>query len=164
MLILIGSRALKLRVGSAMTRKCIDFDYVGTEQEANEWIAANYDRVNGKRVYSEMNGKKLIVEGTTMVEFDIVESGTSNELLVDLVKNDSETVETDFGLIPSLNILFAIKDSHKYKKFGNESDSIFWKTAMDWHLMKRMGCVIEDKHKEFHKLREQESYIAQKAP
>lgn len=164
-LVLIGSRALKLRIGSAMTRKPLDFDFVvSSRDEADAWIESNYNKVGGRRAYEENNGRKVIVEGDTMVEFDIATAGSSDEMLIDLVKKDGDYIETSFGLIPSLDILFAIKDSHKYKKFGNTSDHVFWKTAQDWFLMKHMGATIRPELVEFHKLREQESYMAQRHP
>jgi hypothetical protein len=147
-----------------MRRVPLDFDFVATQEEADAWIASNYEKVGGKRVYTEKDGRKVIVEGDTMVEFDIVSAGSSDEMLVDLVKADKDTLETSFGMIPKLNTLFAIKDSHKYKKFGSSLNNHFWKTAIDWHTMKRMGCVIEDGYKDFHKLREKESYATQAHP
>jgi len=164
-LVLIGSRAMKLRLGSAMKRAPLDFDFVvSSRDEANAWIASNYDRVGGRRVYEENNGRKVIVEGDTMVEFDIAVPGSSDELLIDLVKEDGDYMETSFGMVPSIDLLWTTKDAHKYKKFGNTSDATFWKHASDWYLMKHMGATIRPELVEFHKLREQESYATQKHP
>lgn len=151
-IVLIGSRALALRLGSAMHRRCVDFDFVATREEADAWVAANYDRVGGRRVYEE--GRKLIVEGDTMVEFDVVFPNSSDELLIELVKNDKDTLETSFGLVPSIDTLFCLKSSHRFMK----NSPHFWKTFQDFHAMKRIGAKIRPEHQEFLSLREKETY------
>jgi hypothetical protein len=162
-LILIGSRSAKLRMGDAFARPCVDFDFVCTREEYEQWIKINKDKVGPAEIYPEMNGDKMIVKGTgSICEFEFIKPGSSNELLLDLVKNDKETIETKFGKIPSLPTLFAIKNSHRFKKFSDSKG--FWKTAIDWHTMKHFGAVIKEEHKEFCKLREKESYAAQKHP
>src|SRR6202044_290613 len=46
----------------------------------------------------------------------------------------------------------------------DKSSSGFWKTANDFHLMKRLGAHIRPEYGEFYKLRQKESYAAQKHP
>src|ERR1700679_1474507 len=41
---------------------------------------------------------------------------------------------------------------------------MFWETANDYHLMKRMNARIRPEYEEFYKLRQKESYAAQKHP
>ena len=94
----------------------------------------------------------------TPCEFEIITPGTSTELLVDLVENDPETIDTPFGKVPSLDLLFTIKDSHKFKKFETPRGCAnFYKTAIDWHVMNKMGAKVRDEYKAFHALREKES-------
>src|SRR5258708_6032261 len=129
-MILIGSRAASLRLGQAFTRKCVDFDWVCTQEEFDFWMEKNSAKVNPTKVYQQPEFHKIIVEGSTNCEFEIIQPGSSNELLVGLVENDPETIDTMFGKIPNLDLLFTIKDAHKYKKFHTSSHG-FWKTAID---------------------------------
>jgi hypothetical protein len=163
-LILIGSRAAKLRLGDVFTRPCTDFDWVATKEEFDQWMETSSHKVNPTKVYELPEFHKWIVESkSTPCEFEIITPGHSSELLRDLVENDPTTIETPFGLIPNLDVLFTIKDSHKYKKFQQSSNG-FWKTAIDWTIMKHMGAYVRPEYQEFSKLRQQESYAGQKHP
>jgi hypothetical protein len=164
-MLLIGSRALALRMPQALSRKPLDFDWVCSKEEYDQWFKLNEHKIKPISVYSEMDGTKMIVKGEDNVicEFDFVQPGSSNDLLTKLVDKDPQTIDTSFSKVPSASLLFAIKDAHKYKKF-NSSAANFWKHTIDWHCMKKLGCVIKDEHKEFHKLRQKESYAAQKHP
>lgn len=160
-LILIGSRALNLRAPNLLKRSALDFDFIGSKEDCHNWIDLNKDKINPTEIIESEN--KIILKGDSICEFDIIQPGSSNELLLDLVKSDSETIKTTFGLIPNLDLLFTIKSSHKYKKFTNDS-SIFWKTLIDYHMMKEAGAKIRPEYEAFHKLREKASYAAQKHP
>ena len=132
-MLLIGSRALRIVEPRAIHRKPLDFDFIGTRDEFNSWVENNSDKIEMKRSY-EISPNKMVLEGTTMVEFEIVQPGSSSELLIDLVKNDPNTIDTKFGLVPSLNLLFAIKSSHRFKKFSTDAGArMWWKTLIDWH-------------------------------
>lgn len=161
-MILIGSRALALRMPQALMRKPMDFDFVCTQEEYENWMEVNCDKITITKEYDvEANGTiKHIVEANTPCEFEIVKEGTSSSLLKELVEKDPETVDAGvFGLIPSKNLLFAIKDSHKFKKFETgRGVANFWKSAIDWHSMKYLGAEIKDEHQEFIKLRSSETY------
>lgn len=149
-MILIGSRALALRSPHLLHRKPLDFDFVCTRQEYDVWLEKNAHKVNPKKIYAE-GARKQIVEGDTNCEFEITEPGTSTELFADLVQRDPTTIETSFGLVPSLNLLFTLKASHRYLK----NSPHFWKTAEDYHTMKRAGAqAIPD----LLSLREKETY------
>ena len=165
-MLLIGSRALLLRNADCLSRAPMDFDFIGSQEEYDQWYQTNVDKIKPTQVYQENNNTKWIVRNEkTICEFQIVQPGSSDELLVDLVKNDKETLETSFGSIPSLSILWVIKDSHRYKKFDtNAGAAAFWKTAIDWHMMKRAGAEMKPEYEAFSKLRQQESYAAQKHP
>ena len=153
-MILIGSRALYLRCKQALMRKPVDFDFVATRQEADKWIAANQTKVGAEKIYPEKNGEKLIVEGATNVEFEIVHPGTSSEMLYKMVQGNPESIETPFGWVPTFDMLFTLKASHKYLK----NSPHFWKTVADYHIMKRLGATIRPEYQEFFKLREKETY------
>ncbi len=146
-MILVGSRALKLRAGTILGRDPKDFDFIGHESEVNTWLP----RVGGKQ-YRE--GNKIIAEGETPCEFDLITPGSSNELLNDLVKGDDETFETSFGLVPNLDLLFTLKSSHRHKK----NSPHFWKNLRDYHRMKGAGAKVRPEYQAFLKLREKETY------
>lgn len=160
-MILIGSRAFQLRAPSVLNRNCVDFDWVCTQPEFDKWLQETSHKVSPTKVYELPQFHKWIVEGSTNCEFEIITPNTSSELLSTLV--DAEWLETSFGFIPPLDLLFAIKDSHKYKKFHLQANG-FWKTAIDWHMMKSLGATIRPEYQEFHKLRQSEAYAGQKHP
>lgn len=148
-MILIGSRALALRAPKLLARKPVDFDFVSEYHEADQWIRDN------NRIFNRVEGTKLIsTDQNPPIEFEIVTSGSSNELLESMVDN---SMTTPFGRIPNLDTLFTLKSSHKHKK----NSPHFWKTASDYHRMKGAGAKILP---ELHALREKESYAAQSHP
>lgn len=165
-MLLIGSRALKLRCPQAIKREPGDFDFVCTLDEFHQWMEKESNKVNPTKVYELPEYNKWIVESANVgsnCEFEIIKPGTSNELLVDLVYGDKESVETSLGLVPSIHFLLSIKNTHRFKKFES-SMSGFWKCALDWHMMRRAGAVIKDEHLPMVKLREQETYSKQIHP
>ncbi len=153
-MILIGSRALALRAPGALHRKPLDFDWVCTQAEYDEWMEKNSHKINPTKIYPVNEGKKMVVEGDTNCEFEFIEPGTSNELLNELVSKDPETIQTPFGMVPSFDMLFTIKSSHKYLK----NSPHFWKTLLDYHVMKQMGAKVRPEYEAFLKLREKETY------
>jgi hypothetical protein len=146
-MILIGSRALKLRAGGLLDRTPVDFDFVASADRAWDWL--NDNERTGLGQYG-----KIISEGEPPVEFDLVTKGSSNDWLDNNVGYD---MVTPFGRVPSLDILFTIKSSHKYRKDSPH----FWKTLRDYHRMRAAGAKIIP---ELHKMREAESYAGQKHP
>ncbi len=158
-MILIGSRALALRALALreprlLARSPKDFDFVCTKEEFDSWLETQSAKVGPTKIYPEQDGKKMIVEGRTNCEFEIIQPGTSSEMLSDLVKSDKETVETPFGLVPNLDLLFTIKTSHRYLR----NSPFFWKTVVDWHTLRAAGAEVREEYKPFLKLREKETY------
>ena len=154
-MILIGSRALKLRAYSLFKRAPKDFDFIATQDEVTTWLSKNLSKFKHFKAYS-LEGKhdKYIVEGDSICEFELVKPNTSTEMLVDLVQSDKDTIETSFGLLPSLDMLFTIKSTHRHLK----NSPFFWKNLSDYHLMKQMGAVVRPEFQDFLKLREKETY------
>ncbi len=147
-MLLIGSRALLFRAPNLLSKPPLDFDFIGNQGEILSWIK---DQNLGTH---ENIDNKIIVRASPPCEFEITEPGKSAELLIDLVKSDTKTIKTEFGLIPNLNLLFTLKASHKFLK----NSPHFWKTAIDYHKMKMFGCKILPEYEEFFKLREKETY------
>ena len=157
-MLMIGSRAASLRMPN-FPRKCVDFDWICTKEEFDSWLNKNQEKVGATKIYELPEFNKWIVEGQTNCEFEIIKPGTSAELLDKLVKEDPETLETPFGLVPSISAIFAIKDSHKYKKFETPRGCANWyKHAIDWHMMRNAGAEIKPEYQEFVKLRSKETY------
>lgn len=151
-MILVGSRALVLRAPRLCTRAPKDFDFVCTQDEFNNWMEKNSAKINPSKVYPEKN--KMIVEGSTNCEFEITAPDTSTQMLIDLVESDPETLDTPFGKIPNVDMLFTIKSSHKYLK----NSPHFWKTMVDYRILKHAGAVVRPEYATFLKLREKETY------
>jgi hypothetical protein len=137
-------------------RKPLDFDWICTQEEYETWVKKNSAKVNPTKIYELPEHHKWIVEGSTNCEFEIIAPNTSSALVNNFI--DDEWLETPFGWIPPLDFLFTIKDSHKHKKFETPRGcASFYKTAIDWHVMTKLGAKIRDEYKEFHSLRERES-------
>lgn len=152
-MILIGSRALSLRAPSALHgRRPVDFDFVCTKAEFDAWCEKNKEKVHAKKIYSVKDETKWIVEGDSNCEFDMIQPGNSNDLMDKLVRQDC--IETPFGMVPNLDMLFTIKSSHKYLK----NSPHFWKTVQDYHVLRRAGCTVRPEYQEFFSLREKETY------
>lgn len=151
-MILVGSRALKLRAPMLLKRDPLDFDWVSSMDEYESWLNKNSYKINPKSIYPQKN--KMIIEGDTNCEFEIIKDGTSSDLLNKIVSSDKDTIETSFGLIPNIDILFTIKSSHKYLK----NSPHFWKTLIDYHMMKFYGAKVRPEYQEFLSLREKETY------
>lgn len=158
-MILIGSRALALwsqamKMPGLLLRKPVDFDFVCTKTEFDSWMEKNSSKVGLTKVYPIKDGAKMIVEGATNCEFEISSPGTSTEMLINLVEGGAGSIETDFGWIPTLDMLFTIKSSHKYLK----NSPFFWKTLLDYHVMKAAGAKVRPEYEAFLKLRQKETY------
>lgn len=154
-MILIGSRALFIRNKKLLNRDPNDFDFLAEENEAIEWLEKNKTNIGSNKIYYTESRNKLISEGDSNIEFELSRPGSSTEQLISLVKNDPETLSYGkFGLVPNLDILFLIKASHRYSKDSPH----FWKTMMDYHIMKKAGCKIREEYKELLALREKETY------
>lgn len=156
-MILIGSRALALRCPQALMRKPVDFDWVCTLSEYEAWMEKNSHKVKPTKVYQEECKQglyKMIVEGGTNCEFEIIDPEKSSGILQKIVEGNSESLETPFGWVPPFDMLFTIKQSHRYLR----NSPHFWKTLADWHLMRKLGAQVRPEYEAFLKLREKETY------
>jgi hypothetical protein len=153
-MILIGSRALKLRASYLLDRPCIDFDFICYQEQYEQWMKDNSHKIEPSKITFLESKNKMIVEGKVNCEFELVKEGTSSKLFYDLVEQDDSTIQTPFGMIPNLDLLFTLKSSHKYLK----NSPYFWKTLVDYHKMKMVGATVKPEYKDFLKLREKETY------
>lgn len=148
-MILIGSRALQIRAPGILNKAPVDFDYISSKNEALNFIEKYKIKETPEYIDS-----KIIIRRDPPIEFEDIDLRPSSKLFYDIVKSDSETIETKFGLIPNLDLLFTLKSSHKYLK----NSPFFWKTAIDYHKLKEIGCKIRPEYLEFFKMREKETY------
>lgn len=153
-MLLIGSQALKRVAPELMEREPKDFDLIATHAEFKEFVKRN----NFDMVVPQSAGSKMICRGPRMlpVEVEIAWPGTSAEMLLNLIEGEEvfvETINSNVKVAP-LNVLFALKASHRYKK----NSVHFLKTMRDYKAMKAAGASVTDELKEFYKLREKETY------
>lgn len=148
-MLLIGSRAMVFRAPKLLQHQPKDFDFIGYKDEIHSWL----DNNNVKEEREEVDGK-VIVRAAPPCEFEDAGQRPSSQMLIDIVTKDPKTLKTDFGMVPTFDVLFALKASHKYLK----NSPHFWKTAIDYHRMKDMGATIRPELTEFFKLREKETY------
>lgn len=147
-MILIGSRALAIRAPELLNRAPKDFDFISRENEAQDFVKSfglDFKRESGKIIAEDCDSP---------CEFELIETRPSNEIFESLVKQDPNTLSTNFGLVPNINLLFTLKASHRYLK----NSPYFWKTVRDYHVLKHAGVTILPEYQEFFKLREQETY------
>lgn len=141
----------------ALTRKPLDFDWVCTREEYDDWLINNAHKIQNAELIREecRQGEcKRIVKGSSICEFEIIQDGKSSAILKELVEGNSESIETPFGWVPTFDMLFTIKQSHRYLK----NSPHFWKTLADWHIMRRLGAQVRPEYQEFLKVREAETY------
>lgn len=150
---------ISFKAPQILNRRPLDFDFICTRDEYDYWIDKNLSKINPTKMYA-ISDSKLVVEGSTNCEFELIVPGTSSELLSNLVANDDQSLDTPFGLVPSFDLLFTIKQSHRFLKDSPH----FWKTAIDWHRMRLAGAVVRSEYNEFLKLRETETYAKQNHP
>ena len=152
-MILLGSFALFYANQALLDRTPSDIDYLCTQEQLDQWIAIN-------KVTPELleNGSLVAKIDDIIFEFDVVKSGKSSELLYNFIDSDPNTTICDLGRVPSLNVLFAIKTSHRFRK----NSPHFWKTLFDWHKMKKAGATVTSDLEGFVKMRSSE--VAQATP
>ena len=88
-------------------------------------------------------------------DYHIPNSG-STKLIYDFVLNSKNSTIQNGFLLPSLDVLYAIKMSHRFKKTNRISE--FEKTLSHILLMEKNGAKITDDLKEIYKTRMEETY------
>jgi hypothetical protein len=143
-----------------LNRKPKDFDWICTRQDYEDFLKKNDSLIEPTEIYS-INESKIIVKGKNnlICEFNFAENGNTNEEFCDLVLNDKNTLKTELGLIPSLDLLFTLKKSHRYLK----NSPHFFKNFFDYHRMKSIGANSFS-FSDFLKRREKETYANIKLP
>lgn len=149
-MVLIGSKAIKFHIPT--WRNPVDIDLVGTYEEVEELqkslpIAATYPINGGSSVYIKTTDKVII-------EVEVAWEGSRAEKLIKFVKEDENTFFTDELMIPSLDVLYMLKCSHRYLKDSPH----FKKTLDDILLLRSFGAKIRPEHQEFYEERMRDTY------
>jgi hypothetical protein len=151
-MILIGSLALQAHVAH-LVRPTADEDLVGTYDE----IMAYRKNINAKVCYPINSGKSIYMRrvGGLIVEAEVAWPDSMAERLIKFVESQSDNIVMANGtLVPSLDVLYLLKMSHRYKKDSPH----FKKTLDDIMFMRMLGAKIRPEHEEFFKQREKETY------
>ncbi len=130
-------------------------DLVGEFDEIQAYVRALPGGVTEARPFQ--GGKKYMARDRLGVvhEFEIAWEGTTGASLIELVEGDPGTIRIPTGqLVPSLDLLYALKMSHRYLKDSPH----FLKTMRDIHRMRAAGCRIRDEHREWYSARVRETY------
>ena len=145
MLALIGSHALRHYTDIGRTPK--DIDLIGTYNDVMDFVS-NVGPV--KACYPIQGGAKYVVK----TEQDIIEAEIAwpGSLAERLLAHISVETPANYLAIPSLDVLYTLKMSHRYLK----NSPHFLKTMRDIHLMRSFGAKVHDPV--FLKDREKETY------
>lgn len=153
MIAVIGSQAIDIK------RKSVDIDIVGSVAACNKFARKNLNTILEQ--YPSTNGKKIIYKGdgciipnSNIIEAEITKRGSSADKLFKLIMADHSTQFKDGIAYASLDVCYMLKMSHRFRK----NSVHFHKTMRDILVMRSLGAVIRDEHREFFKEREKETY------
>jgi hypothetical protein len=150
-MILVGSRATEIRAPQLLQRAPLDTDFLCSEEDYFKFC----EKMGISEEFVQTVGNSRVVKvGNSIFEFSICAPGDSTEQIIEWVEKDQNSISASFGKIPTLDVLFLLKSSHRFRKDSPH----FWKTAADYHKMKIAGAKIPDELLHVHKLREKETY------
>lgn len=148
MLAIIGSLALSNY--TKLDRSPSDIDLVGDYDE----IVAFMKKINCTTIYPIDEGKKLVGKSKdVIVEAEITWENSSAAELYALIADDPNSTQTDNLMFASLDMLYALKMTHRFKK----NSPHFLKTMRDIQLMRQLGASIKDEHRAFYNRRKKET-------
>lgn len=155
-LVLVGSRALSFRAPNLLRRNPMDWDFIGTAEGREKWKEQNLPNLHVKEIRDIDETHQAILAHEGIFEFEIAKEGSNVEHFLALVAEDKETaIDSKTGIAcPSLDILFALKASHRYLK----NSPFFWKTLSDYHALKLVGAKIRPEWNDWFQQREKETY------
>lgn len=148
-MLLIGSRALEYYI--SLNRKPKDIDVICSYVEYDNWLKKQQNIIS---CYPIDDAKKIIVKTNLAIfEFEISWESSTAKKLLELIVNDQLNRYSIYH-IPSLDVLYAIKMSHRFLK----NSPHFLKTMNDILMMRKLGVKIPDYLKEWFVQREKETY------
>lgn len=170
-MLLVGSNAFGLVTPQLFAREPADIDLIGTFDETQAFIKT----LGRKSSFPIEKGKKMLVlrQGYLPIEIEIAWPGTSAEMLLKSETCRWRTIGELDGhvgltlwsnlysegltrgiLVPDLDVLYALKLSHRYLKDSPH----FRKTMLDIQKMRKIGVIVPDELRDFLKFREKETY------
>lgn len=151
---LLGSKALEHCINyiNYIGRTPNDMDILGTFDD----IQTFHKSIHIKSCYPFEDGKKYFAKDVSgnIYESEIAWPDSNSERLLKLIKDDPDTGYINGFMIPSLDVLYMLKMSHRYKK----NSPHFLKTMNDIHMMRKWGAKIRPEHEEFYKERMKVTY------
>lgn len=144
-IVVIGSNAINKHIKD-FRLKPSDFDILGKESYLKEYIEKLTEL---KKCYPVKDGKFFMEEqNNTKHEYDIIDNNKTKTNLYNYIINDKNSITEGNKIYPSLNVLYAIKNSHRYKK----NSPHFLKTLNDIKCLKEQhNCIIPEDFKELFK-------------
>ncbi len=153
MLALLGSKALMYYTN--IGRVPVDMDLLGTYEDCQAYIKELGKRERILQNFPADSGKKIIVKtDKQIIELEVAWPDSCSEALLKLIEDDPYTWNIQGFLIPTLDVLYMLKESHKYRK----NSPFFLKTMRDIQLMRKLGAKIPEQYKEWFAWREKETY------
>lgn len=151
MYVVIGSLAMNKRLGNVRNPK--DYDIICSKSDADVFVEQM--KTVGKFEMVNASDKKYLCKlNDTHYEFEFAEMSESGKRILDYVKNDENTIKQNDFLFPSLDFLYMLKMSHRFKGSPH-----FLKNMNDIHLMRKNGAKIEGNLVELLKVREKDTYV-----
>lgn len=149
-MILIGSKAIKFHVPE--WREPLDTDLVGAYEEAEKYQKAYKPKVcypidSGNSIYMKASDGQI-------TEIEVAWEGSRADKLIKFVEDQVDTVEWLGVKVPSLDVLYMLKMSHRYKKDSPH----FKKTLDDILALRKLGAKIRSEHQEFYEQRMKDTY------
>lgn len=156
-MLLIGSHAMNYWTAGMSSigveqRKPVDTDYVGTYDEIVNFANVHRPKVN----YPINSGRSVFMRTASgIVEHEVAWPDSRAERLIAFVEAQDDNAIVDGYIIPSFDVLYLLKLSHRYLK----DSPAFLKTMRDIQMMRKLGAKIRPEHQEFYEQRMKDTYV-----
>ena len=146
-MIVLGSYPIQELLG----RESKDIDLLATLPEFQEYIGSEK-----RPTISDSNHAFVKNSCNVIYDCELIWPDSISLELAELILSDPNTIYDKYveAWVPSLNILYMLKMSHRYKK----NSPHFLKTMRDIQKMRAAGAVIQPEHEAFYKRRMKETY------
>lgn len=152
MLAVLGSVALN---NYQFVRKPVDLDLLGTYDDVTAYVEKLKRTEKILAHYPIDSGRKIVIKtDKRIVEAEIAWPDSDSEALLKIIEDDQYTFNKNGVLIPTLNVLYTLKMSHRYRKDSPH----FLKTMNDILLMRELGAKIPEQYQEWYGWRQRETY------
>jgi hypothetical protein len=154
-MLLIGSCAIQHHIPS--WRNPLDVDLVGTYEEIEALRKAKGNSVTAFYPINSGASFYLKQKDGLITEAEVAWAGSRAEKLIDFVMQESDTICLEVGklYVPSLDVLYMLKMSHRYLK----NSPHFKKTLDDVLALRKLGAKIRPEHQQFYEQRMRDTYV-----